>query len=94
MSNGVMSIGGAASRSSVLPKTIRYYDEIGLITPAERLENRYRAYSETNVQTFRFIHRARNLGFPLKEVSELLALYRDRRRHAKNVKTARAHSRD
>jgi MerR family copper efflux transcriptional regulator len=86
MSNGVMSIGDAASRSGVPPKTIRYYEEIGLIAPAERLENRYRAYSETDVQTLRFIQRARSLGFPLKEVGELLALYRDRRRHARDVK--------
>lgn len=86
MSNGVMSIGDAASRSGVPPKTIRYYEEIGLITPAERLENRYRAYSETDVQTLRFIQRARSLGFSLKEVGELLALYRDRRRQAKDVK--------
>ena len=65
-----MSIGDAASRSGVPPKTIRYYEEIGLITPAERLENRYRAYSETDVQTLRFIQRARSLGFSLKEVGE------------------------
>ena len=48
MSNGVMSIGDAASRSGVPPKTIRYYEEIGLIAPAERMENRYRVYSETD----------------------------------------------
>jgi Cu(I)-responsive transcriptional regulator len=86
MNDGAMSIGEAASRSGVPPKTIRYYEEIGLIAPAERLENRYRAYSETDVQTLRFIQRARSLGFPLKEVGELLALYRDRRRQARDVK--------
>ena len=86
MSNGVMSIGDAASRSGVPPKTIRYYEEIGLIAPAERMENRYRVYSETDVQTLRFIQKSRSLGFPLKEVGELMALYRDRRRHAKDVK--------
>lgn len=86
MSNNVISIGEAASRSGVLPKTIRYYEEIGLIAPAERLENRYRAYDENDVQTLRFIQRARSLGFSLKEVAELLALYRDRRRASKDVK--------
>ncbi len=90
MSNGVMSIGDAATRSGVPPKTIRYYEEIGLIAPAERLENHYRAYSETDIQTLRFIQRARSLGFPLKEVGELLALYRDRRRHARNFNFRRA----
>jgi Cu(I)-responsive transcriptional regulator len=86
MNNGVMSIGEAASRSGVPPKTIRYYEEIGLIAPAARLENRYRAYDRNDVQTLRFIQRARSLGFSLKEVGELLALYRDRRRHARDVK--------
>lgn len=86
MSNGVMSIGEAASRSGVPPKTIRYYEEIGLIAPAERLENRYRAYDDNDIQMLRFIQRARSLGFSLKEVSELLALYRDRRRASKDVK--------
>jgi MerR family copper efflux transcriptional regulator len=86
MSNGVMSIGEAASRSGVPPKTIRYYEEIGLIAPAERLENHYRAYDENDVQTLRFIQRARSLGFSLKEVADLLALYRDRRRASRDVK--------
>jgi MerR family copper efflux transcriptional regulator len=86
MSNGVLSIGDAASQSGVPPKTIRYYEDIGLIAPAERLENRYRAYVGNDVQTLRFIQRARSLGFSLKEVAELLALYRDRRRASKDVK--------
>jgi MerR family regulatory protein len=58
MSNGVISIGEAASCSGVPPKTIRYYEEIGLIAPAERLQNRYRAYDDKDVQTLRFIQRA------------------------------------
>ncbi len=82
----VLSIGEAASRSGVPPKTIRYYEEIGLIAPAERLENRYRAYDENDVQTLRFIQRARRLGFSLKEVAALLGLYRNRRRASKDVK--------
>lgn len=85
-SNGSMTIGEAASRSGMPPKTIRFYEEIGLIEPAERFDNRYRAYSEKDVHTLLFIHRARSLGFALKEVGELLALYRDRRRASKDVK--------
>ena len=84
--NGAMRIGEAASRSGVPPKTIRFYEEIGLIAPAERLDNRYRAYDENDVQTLRFVHRARSLGFSLKEVGGLLALYRDRRRASRDVK--------
>jgi Cu(I)-responsive transcriptional regulator len=84
--NWLMTIGEAAARSGVPPKTIRFYEEIGLIEPAERLANRYRAYNENAVRTLRFISRARGLGFSLKEVGELLALYRDHSRASKDVK--------
>ena len=84
--NGTMMIGEAASRSGVPPKTIRFYEEAGLIAPARRLENQYRSYDENDVQTLSFIHHARGLGFSLKEVGELLSLYRDRRRASKDVK--------
>ena len=84
--NGTMTISEAAARTDVPPKTIRYYEDIGLIEPPERLENRYRTYGETDVQTLRFIHRARSLGFSLKDIDTLLALYRDRRRASREVK--------
>jgi MerR family copper efflux transcriptional regulator len=86
MANGMMTIGEAAARSGVPPKTIRFYEEAGIIKPAARRENRYRAYDEAGIETLRFIHRARGLGFSLKEVADLLALYRDRRRASKDVK--------
>ena len=82
----IMTIGEAAARSGVPPKTIRFYEEAGIIKPAARGENRYRAYSEPDVHTLRFIHRARNLGFPLKEVAALLELYRNRGRASRDVK--------
>lgn len=81
-----MTIGQASASSGVPPKTIRFYEELGLLKPAERLANRYRAYDESNVQTLRFIRRARSLGFSLQEVNELLALYRNRRRTSEEVK--------
>jgi Cu(I)-responsive transcriptional regulator len=84
--NGMMTIGQAAARSGVPPKTIRFYEGKGLIAPAERLDNRYRSYDENDVRTLRFIHRARSLGFSLKDVGELLSLYQDRQRASKNVK--------
>src|SRR5260370_28569257 len=84
--NGTMTIGEVAARTDVPPKTIRYYENIGLINPPERLENRYRTYGETDVQTLRFIHRARSLGFSLKDISALLALYQDRKRASREVK--------
>jgi MerR family copper efflux transcriptional regulator len=81
-----MNIGSAAERSGVPPKTIRYYESIGLIAAADRRANNYRDYSESDVQTLRFIHRARSLGFSVKEVAGLLALWRDRRRASHDVK--------
>lgn len=84
--DAIVTIGQASERSGVPPKTIRFYEELGLLKPAERLANRYRAYDEGNVQTLRFIRRARNLGFTLEQVDELLALYRNRRRKSEDVK--------
>ena len=82
----LVTIGEAASRSGMPPKTIRFYEEIGLIGPAERLANRYRAYSEKDVHTLRFIHRARSLGFTLNDIRALLSLYHDRQRASREVK--------
>ena len=81
-----MNIGKAASLSGVPAKTIRYYEEIGLIPKAARTEGGYRDYSQQDVDILRFIHRARDLGFPVKDVSALLALWRDRSRSSSQVK--------
>ena len=54
-----MNIGAAAERSGVPAKTIRYYEEIGLIPKAGRTEGCYRDYSDKDVETLKFIHRAR-----------------------------------
>ena len=84
--NGMMRIGEAAARSGVPPKTIRFYEGKGLIAPAERQNNRYRSYDDNDIRMLRFIQRARSLGFSLKDVGELLSLYRDRQRASKDVK--------
>ncbi|MGH8228826.1 MAG: Cu(I)-responsive transcriptional regulator [Steroidobacteraceae bacterium] len=81
-----MMIGEAAARSGVASKAIRFYEQAGLIEPARRLANGYRAYDGAGVQTLRFIHRARGLGFSLEEIRKLLALYRDHRRSSKDIK--------
>jgi MerR family copper efflux transcriptional regulator len=81
-----MNIGTAAARSGVQPKTIRYYEGIGLIPAADRRANNYRDYTERDIQTLRFIHRARGLGFSVKEVANLLALWRDDKRTSHDVK--------
>lgn len=81
-----MTIGQAAQRSGVPPKTIRYYESVGLVSPAARGENRYRAYGDKEIDILRFISRARGLGFSLNEIEQLLALYGDRNRSSREVK--------
>jgi len=82
----MMTISDAARRSGVSAKTIRYYESIGLIRPASRHGNNYRAYRDQDVEFLRFIQRARSLGFSLKEVDALIALYTNRRRRSREVK--------
>ncbi len=81
-----MKIGEVGDRSGVRPKTIRYYEDIGLMRPADRLENGYRAYDDRDVQILRFLKRARVLGFGVGDCRELLSLYRDRHRASADVK--------
>ncbi|MCW2247621.1 Cu(I)-responsive transcriptional regulator [Azospirillum fermentarium] len=81
-----MNIGTAAKRSGVPAKTIRYYEGVGLIPSAGRTAAGYRVYSDSDVETLRFIHRARTLGFSVREVSALLALWHDRGRASADVR--------
>lgn len=81
-----MNIGTAAARSGVPAKTIRYYEGIGLINKVGRTAGGYRDYSDTEVETLKFIQRARSLGFSVKDVADLLALWQDRDRASSEVK--------
>ena len=81
-----VTIGEAATRSGVPAKTIRYYEQIGLIGAAERGANLYRSYTDADVEMLRFIGRARRLGFSVQDLKQLVALYRDRGRASADVK--------
>ena len=81
-----MQIGLVAERSGVPAKTIRYYEEIGLIPKFLSAENGYRNYSDSDVETLRFVQRARKLGFAVKDVGNLLTLWRDKNRASADVK--------
>jgi Cu(I)-responsive transcriptional regulator len=80
-----MNIADAASRSGLPAKTIRYYEDIGLIKPL-RSQNGYRAFRESDLRKLTFLGRARGLGFSIEECRALLALYGDEGRASSDVK--------
>jgi len=80
-----MNIGEAARRSGLPAKTIRYYEEIGLLRPP-RSGNGYRRYGEPEVHQLAFLHRARSLGFTIEDCRALLDLWADRERASGEVR--------
>ena len=80
-----MNIGDVAERSGLPAKTIRYYEDIGLIRPA-RGENGYRDFGQPDLHKLAFLGRARSLGFTIEECRDLIALYADRERASADVK--------
>lgn len=81
-----MNIGHASEKSGLPAKTIRYYEDIGLLKP-DRSDNGYRDYSMSDVHKLRFLQRSRGLGFSVEECRQLLALYEDKDRASSDVKS-------
>ncbi|SFB82875.1 transcriptional regulator, MerR family [Polaromonas sp. OV174] len=83
---GPLNIGQAAAQSGVSAKMIRHYESLGLLPTVQRTEAGYRQYGDKEVHTLRFIRRARNLGFSMLEIAELLKLWQNKRRASADVK--------
>ncbi|WP_133485568.1 Cu(I)-responsive transcriptional regulator [Aliiroseovarius marinus] len=80
-----MNIGDVSKRTGLRAKTIRYYEDIGLVTPL-RDTNDYRVFRETDLHKLTFLSRARALGFTIDDCRNLLALYEDETRASADVK--------
>lgn len=80
-----MNVGQASQRSGLPAKTIRFYEEIGLVAP-QRASNGYRDYTSDDVHLLSFLRRARGLGFSIEDCRQLMALYRDKARSSHDVK--------
>lgn len=81
-----MNISEAARLSGLSAKTIRHYEDIGLIKPAMRTDAGYRQYNQQSVEQLSFIHHARVLGFSIAQVSSLIALKNNPQRASREVK--------
>lgn len=81
-----MNIGAVASAAGLPVKTVRYYADIGLVTPSQRSSTGYRQYTEIELRKLIFVRRTRAFGFTIEETRELLSLYEDRNRSSADVK--------
>jgi len=81
-----VQIGVAAQRSGVSAKMVRHYEALGLLAPVGRSEGGYRLYSAADVHTLRFIKRARDLGFSMADIAELVGLWLGGKRTSAQVK--------
>lgn len=81
-----MNIGAASKASGVSPRMIRHYEKIGLIPSPSRRDSGYRDYAEADVHRLRFIANARDLGFPIEDIRDLLGLWGNNQRASAEVK--------
>lgn len=88
---GLFNIGQASDASGVSAKMIRHYEKIGVIPPADRTFSNYRVYSQNDVHTLQFVRRARDLGFSMKQIHELLGLWQGHKSSREVRKVALSH---
>ncbi|WJY14008.1 Cu(I)-responsive transcriptional regulator [Pectobacteriaceae bacterium CE90] len=81
-----MNISDVAKKTSLSSKTIRFYEEKGLLTAPLRCENGYRSYDAHHVEELTLLRQARQVGFSLEECRELVTLFNDPMRHSADVK--------
>lgn len=86
MNTDILNIGQAAEASGISAKMIRHYEEVGLLPAASRTFSGYRTYNHQDVNMLRFIRHSRDLGFSIKQIADLLSLWRDRNRSSNKVK--------
>ncbi|MFB9047206.1 Cu(I)-responsive transcriptional regulator [Sphingobium indicum] len=81
-----MNIGAASKASGVSQRMIRHYEKIGLIPPPSRRDSGYRDYADADVHRLHFIANARDLGFPIEDIRDLLGLWSNSQRASADVK--------
>lgn len=81
-----VSIGKAAELSGISPKMLRHYETLGLLGAVVRTDSNYRQYSLADVHSLRFIRHARDMGFGLDAIAELVSLWHNRKRSSASVK--------
>jgi len=83
----ILNIGKAAKLSNLTVKTVRYYADIGLVSPVKNNKTGYRDFSEDDVARLQFVSKARKFNFTIQECEELLSLYSDTDRSSREVKS-------
>ena len=82
----ILNIGKAAKLSNLTVKTVRYYADIGLVSPVKNSSTGYRNFSEDDVACLQFVSKARKFNFSIQECEELLSLYSNKNRSSREVK--------